>query len=53
MPAFRKYSDNGTGYRKVRIEMEIMFEILITCIKRKVCKKQANDQSNTFCLYYQ
>lgn len=51
MPVFRKYSDSGTGYQKARIERET--GILTAFIKTKVCKKQVNDQNNTFYSYYQ
>lgn len=51
MPVFRKYNDNGIGYQKVRIEREK--GILTAFIKTKVCKKQVNDQNNTFYPYYQ
>ena len=51
MPVFRKYSDNGIGYQKIRIERETA--ILTAFIKTKVCKKQVNGQNNTFYPYYQ
>lgn len=51
MPVFRKYSDSGIGYQKAQIERET--EILTAFIKTKVCKKQVNDQNNTFYPYYQ
>lgn len=51
MPVFRKYSDNSIGYQKARIERKTM--ILTAFIKTKACKKQVNDQNNTFYPYYQ
>lgn len=51
MPVFRKYSDNGIDYQRARIERET--KILTASIKTKVCKKQVNDQNNTFYPYYQ
>ena len=51
MPVFRKYSDNGIGYQKARIERETA--ILTAFIKTKVCKKQVDDQNNTFYPYCQ
>ena len=52
MRVFQKYSDNGIGYQKAQIEKEIVMAILTACIKTKVCKKQVNDQNNTFYPYY-